>query len=131
MKIPQVLPEDNILECCEKAVTDILIDWHSAPEGLRSGPDARTNDDVTDASCDEPNGKRYHPGIILIIRVKHDDNVCSGFERFSVACLLIGAVTQVLLMKNRRQTELLCDFNRVISATIVSQNNFVNDSFGD
>ena len=66
-------------------------------------------------------------GVVLVVRVEHDDGVRPGLERGVVAGLLVAAVAEVLAVDDHVEAEMAGDGDRVVPGYVVDQDDLRHD----
>src|ERR1700750_2134905 len=111
MVFGQLLTQHDVLKESKGAVKEIFVHGHAATKG----------------SCAERPGAKHHLvnvvgyqvshgrdqlGRILVVRVKHNDDVAAKLQGLFIAALLIAAISPVLIMlDNMGYTKLFSDGN--------------------
>ena len=131
MEIPEVLAQHDIFDGRQKAVGKILVDRHPALQRFFSGPDARANNNIANVRLQKPDRERNNPGVILIVRMHHDDNPRPALQRQIIASFLIGSIAFVFGMGHHRKTKTLRDCDGIVLAPVITQNNFVRETLRD
>lgn len=129
MEIAQRLTEDEILEERAHAVDEVLPTRHPAIKRFPARADTVAEHNIADAEVDELSHDRADASVVLVIRVKHDDDIGIGLERCGIARLLIAAVAAIRWMRDDAQAERLRDIDGVIGARIVNEDAVVAESF--
>ena len=125
----KIQPENDVLEDGEKAIREVLDRWHAARKNLLAAADAGPQDDIDDTGFDEACHERNERPVVLIIGVQHHDHVRVGLEREPVARFLVSAVPTVLGMLMHLDSQLPCDFDSVVRAGVVYEDDVLAGAF--
>ena len=121
--------EQEILDKCEYAITDIFPERHAPAERMPT-ENARCDDGIVGTVDDHGAHGKNEMRIVLIIGMQHHHNVCMTIESSLVTRLLISAVPSVPVMHDGRDAECRRLRRRVVPAAVVNENDLVNDVFG-
>src|SRR5277367_4091570 len=86
--------EEEVLEGRKKTVGDVFVARHATFESS-AADDAGAKYDVVDSAGDHIGHGGDEGGIVLVVRMDHDDDVGASGEGFTVAGLLIASVAVV------------------------------------
>src|SRR5713101_5670339 len=111
-------PEYKVFCNREGAVGNKFPPWHATLQ-RHAVHNARSNDHIGSSINDGTNEFRNKPRIVLMVGMKHDDDVRSMLQCFQIAGLLISAVTAVLDMNDDREAERVCDVHRLVLTDII------------
>jgi len=123
--LAEVLAGQHVLEQGEPAVRQVLDPGHAAGDRLVTGADAVAEDQVEDAEAKDVDRGRDQPGVVLVVRVDHDDIVGAPVERLPVAGLLVAAVPEIPLVADEGDGEVLGDLRGLVSARVVDHDDLV------
>ena len=106
MLVSQIMstgPIDDVFENRESPVGNELPERHASGKRL-SVQDPRSHDHVGLSIQYRAHKIRHEPGIVLVIRVQHDDHVRAFLEGLEIAGLLISSVAPILNVDDDRET---------------------------
>lgn len=131
VEVTQVLPEGDILDQRQAAIGDVLPSRHSTGQRFVPGPDARPHDKVASSQSDDFDGHGDGATVILVIGVDHDHDIGAVLKGVPVTRLLVTTVAEVLLVPDDGQPQSFCNFDCVISAAVIDDDDFVDGSGRD
>ena len=86
---------------------------------------------IVHAASDHRGHRGDESRVVLVVWMDHDDNIGPKSQSLTVACLLVRAVTEVLAVDERSNTELHGAGNGRVGAGVVDQENIINDIVWD
>jgi hypothetical protein len=113
-----------------KAVADVLVLGHAALERL-AAQNARAEHDVVKAGFQDVRHGRHQLGRVLVVGVKHDDDIGASFERGLVAGFLVAAVAAVFGVNDGLESQLLGHHHGFVAAGVIHEDDFVHHVHGD
>jgi len=117
--------EHQVLGQGQEPVGHIFPERHTPAAGV-AAEDARAEHAVVETVADHGNHGRNQLGRVLVVRMYHDDDVGTQFERRLVTGLLVAAIADVALVAHQFQAQIRGQGDRVVLAEIVHQNDFVH-----
>jgi len=112
--------EEEIFKRGEQAVGDVFVERHAAAKGGASD-DAGAEDNIVNAVGDHAGHGGDEQGRVLVIGVKHDDDVGAGGEGLAITGLLVPSVAVIAVMDEMLDAEFLRDFDGAVLAVIIDQ----------
>src|SRR5664279_3187901 len=125
----ELYAQKQVLEGCQKAVGDVLVQRHAAMQRL-TAYDSRPQHHVVHVVSHHAGQGRDEQWRVLIIRVDHDHDIGACREGFPIAGLLVPAVAKVAVVLEHRQSQLPGQCRGFVFAVIVHQDAYIHQ-FGD
>src|ERR1700728_2174006 len=97
--------QKKILERGKEPVRNVFVNGHAAAQGPAPN-DARTQHDVIYIVGDHARHRRNQQRRVLVIGMKHDDDVGAGGQSFAIAGLLVASVAVVAVVLEDIQAKL-------------------------
>ena len=127
MVLRELLPEEEVLYACEESVGDVLVARHT-PFKAVAAEDAGGDDHIVyPRGHHEGHGGEELRGV-LVVGVKHDDDVRLEREGCIVAGFLVCAVAEILLVEVEvLDVALFGNGHGAVRAVVINQDDVIHD----
>jgi hypothetical protein len=121
--------ECEILESGQEPIAYVFPTRHATRERVAQEP--ATERQVRRTVENRRNESGNSRCVVLIVRMKHDDDLGTDLESTVIACLLVAAVPAVLLVDDDVEAQVLRDFDRLVLGNVVDQDDVIHQVVRD